>query len=76
MMSGPVYYVIDGLHWLDDRSTDGFLEAFVKVLHQKFRALFTTSGRSTRLHEMLSVEETLVESGRSRDAYMGELATT
>lgn len=47
MVSGIVFCVIDGLHWLDSRSTDRPLAQLLQVLRKdSMRVLFTTSGRS------------------------------
>lgn len=55
---GIVFCVIDGLHWLDSRSTDGPLAELISVLRcEKLRVLLTTSGRSGCLIENLGREE-------------------
>ena len=52
--------VIDGLHWLDDHSTNGVLIDLVKILRQaKVKGLFTTSGRSACLRHIVNRTETL-----------------
>lgn len=46
----PLFCVIDGIHWLDDRSTNQALDQLLKVLeNDKLKILFTTSGRSSTL---------------------------
>lgn len=51
---GPdtVLCVIDGFHWLDDRSTFQYSEEFYTVLLEKrLKVLFTTTGRSACLYD-------------------------
>ncbi|KAJ4410999.1 hypothetical protein N0V82_009103 [Gnomoniopsis sp. IMI 355080] len=59
VVSGTVFCVIDGLHWLDSRSTDAPLADLLQVLrNDHLRILFTTTGRSGCLLEDLGREET------------------
>jgi hypothetical protein len=68
LIPSTTYCVVDGLHWLDDRSTEKPLEAFLDVLrHEKVRVLFTTNGRSACLHDKLTVEEMVSETARFGD---------
>lgn len=61
LMPDVVFCVIDGLHWLDDTSTEKYLKELIYVLRgNKLKVLFTTSGRAACLREELSVSETLV----------------
>lgn len=58
-LSGIVFCVIDGLHWLDARSTDIPLAQLVHVLRKDgLRVVFTTSGRSGCLLDEAQREET------------------
>ncbi len=69
LMPEPVFCVINGFHWLDDRSTDDSLEEFLQVLRtEKLKVLFTTTGRSACLQDGLSSAETVpVEILHTRD---------
>ncbi|KAI0448306.1 hypothetical protein F5B21DRAFT_498008 [Xylaria acuta] len=59
LMPDTIFCVIDGLHWLDDRSTDRCLEELVQAMRgTKLRVLFTTTGRSACLRQKLSTDET------------------
>ncbi|KAF5132765.1 hypothetical protein E5D57_003385 [Metarhizium anisopliae] len=61
LLPDVVFCVIDGLHWLDDTSTDKYLKELIHLLRGgKLKVLFTTSGRSACLREELSSSETLV----------------
>lgn len=56
---GIVFCVIDGLHWLDAKSTDVPLTQLLHVLRKDgVRVLFTTSGRSGCLLDEVLREET------------------
>lgn len=56
-----VYCVIDGLHWLDDRTTDLPLTELVECLQDgQLKVLFTTSGRSSCLLGSLRTGESMV----------------
>lgn len=59
-----VLCVINGFHWLDDRSTLPYLDGFLDTLRgSNLRVLFTTNGRSGSLRGKLDPSETvLVES--------------
>ncbi|ROW06828.1 hypothetical protein VMCG_04097 [Cytospora schulzeri] len=60
---GTVYCVIDGFHWLDDKTTDSALAQLVECLRDgRLKVLFTTSGRSGCLLERLEPEEIFVVS--------------
>lgn len=54
-----VFCVIDGLHWLDDKSTSESLALLVETLryNSKLRVLFTTSGRSSCLLDDIDRDE-------------------
>ncbi|TID05182.1 hypothetical protein CH35J_001997 [Colletotrichum higginsianum] len=59
-MPGSVFCIIDGLHWLNDRSTDDRLPELLKVLRGgKLKVLLSTSGRSVVLRDELSRSETV-----------------
>ncbi|KAI1124220.1 hypothetical protein F5Y10DRAFT_250067 [Nemania abortiva] len=59
LMPDTLLCVIDGLHWLDDRSTAGCLEELVQAMRgTKMRVLFTTTGRSACLRQQLHTNET------------------
>ncbi|KUI53386.1 hypothetical protein VP1G_00696 [Cytospora mali] len=58
---GTIYCVIDGFHWLDDKTTNLALAQLVECLRGgRLKVLFTTSGRSGCLLENLEPEETFV----------------
>ncbi|KUI67665.1 hypothetical protein VM1G_03036 [Cytospora mali] len=58
---GTIYCVIDGFHWLDDKTTDLALAQLVECLRGgRLKVLFTTSGRSGCLLENLEPEEIFV----------------
>jgi len=60
LMPSTVFCVVDGIHWLDDRSTDTPLRELIDALRaDKLRLLLTTSGRSGCLLEGLASAETL-----------------
>lgn len=64
VLSGVVFCVIDGLHWLDDPGTDAPLAQLITALrHERLRVLFTTCGRSGCLLENLERDETLIVNG-------------
>lgn len=55
-----VYIIVDGLQWLDDRSTATMakqLVSFLRGYKDKLRVLFTTSGKSGVLLEQLDTNE-------------------
>jgi hypothetical protein len=60
--------VLDGVHLLDDRSTNRYLKKMFQVLlGGKLKVLFTTTGRSAGLSEAVSISDTLeVQSLRPR----------
>lgn len=61
LLPEKVFCVIDGLHWLDDTSTERNLKELIHLLRgSKLKTLFTTTGRAPCLREELSVSETLV----------------
>ena len=55
------FCVIDGLDWLDDRSTDMYLTEFLATMRNSsnLKVMFTTTGRSACLHEQVSTTETI-----------------
>jgi hypothetical protein len=60
ILDRQILCVIDGLHWLDDRSANSILMDLVKTLRQaKVKVLFTTSGRSACLRQVVDRTETL-----------------
>lgn len=60
LMPGPVLCIIDGFHWLCDRSTDRYLSDLLKVLRGvKWKVLLFTTGRSAVLREEVSTSETI-----------------
>ncbi|OTB06590.1 hypothetical protein M426DRAFT_72113 [Hypoxylon sp. CI-4A] len=65
--------VIDGFHWLDDRSTKKYLEEFIQVLRaSNVRCLFTTTGRSACLRgQMQTPEIVTIETVDLREASWG-----
>ena len=71
MPEGGVLCVLDGLQWLDDRSTDTYLEKLIEALRgDRLRVLFTTTGRSACLRRAISrantfVVETLQSKGKT-----------
>jgi hypothetical protein len=69
-MPDTLLCVIDGFHWLDDRSTVGYLEEFVQAMRgTKMRVLYTTTGRSSCLSRQLQTQERLkIETRDLRDA--------
>ncbi|KAK1990491.1 hypothetical protein LX36DRAFT_526956, partial [Colletotrichum falcatum] len=49
-MPGPVFCIIDGLHWLNDKSTDNCLPEFIRFLRGGgLKVLLSTTGRSVVL---------------------------
>jgi hypothetical protein len=70
LMPDTLLCVIDGFHWLDDRSTVGYLEEFVQAMKgTKMRVLYTTTGRSSCLSRQLQAQERLkIETRDLRDA--------
>lgn len=64
LVPGTVYCVIDGFHWLDDKTTDLALAQLVECFRGgRLKVLFTTSGRSGCLLESLETGETFVVGG-------------
>jgi hypothetical protein len=62
-----VFCIIDGLHWIDDRSTGKHLQRFMGVLRDSnFRIFLTTSGRAASLRQALSKDETIYVNNFSR----------
>ena len=60
LIPDQVFCVIDGLHWIDDRSTKRCLKELIHALGGiKFKTLFVTTGRSPCLREEIPVSETL-----------------
>ncbi|KAK0753084.1 hypothetical protein B0T18DRAFT_483923 [Schizothecium vesticola] len=60
LMPDKVFCVIDGAHWLDERSTEGLLADLVQTLRESgFKVLVTTSGRSPFLRQAVADEEAL-----------------
>ena len=60
LLPDTVYVVVDGLHWLDDRSTDEMVEELISCLKdhgKRLHVLLTTSGRSGVLLDILDVDE-------------------
>ncbi|KAI0190855.1 hypothetical protein F4808DRAFT_453783 [Astrocystis sublimbata] len=59
LMPETLLCVVDGMHWLDDRSTDKCLAELIQALRgTKMRVLFTTTGRSACLMVHLDRTET------------------
>lgn len=51
--------IIDGLHWLDDRSADPMLASLIDTLRKNsVKTLLTTTGRSACLRSKLSFSDT------------------
>ena len=58
ILPSTVFCVVDGLSWLDDRSTNDHLKKLLRVLRKKnLKVLFTTTGRSSCLLEELDLDE-------------------
>lgn len=60
LMPSTVYVIIDGVHWLDDRSVAPMQKQLISFLREhgdKLRALFTTSGRSGVLLEEINTND-------------------
>lgn len=61
LVPGKVLFVIDGIHWLDNQSTDKQLIRLVHILrHRKAGVLLTSSGRSKVLQQEIPSEATIV----------------
>ncbi|KAI0141733.1 hypothetical protein GGR57DRAFT_508995 [Xylariaceae sp. FL1272] len=61
LMPDTLLCVIDGLHWLDDRSTHCYLDELVSAMQSsKMRVLFTTTGRAACLRKQLTTRDTFV----------------
>jgi hypothetical protein len=61
LMPDPVLFVIDGLHWLDDRSTDKYLSELLSMFRgSSAKVLLTTTGRSSCLREGIMRSEALI----------------
>ena len=62
LLPDTVYLIIDGMHWLNDRTTDTMAAQFVASLREctsHLRVLFTTNGRSDGLLYNLDTNETM-----------------
>jgi hypothetical protein len=60
LMPDKVFCVVDGAHWLDERSTEILLADLVQTLRESgFKVLVTTSGRSPSLRQAVADEEAL-----------------
>ena len=71
LMPDKVFCVIDGLHWLDDRSTEDNMRQMIEVLRMsRFRVLFTTSGRSATLRQTILDSETITADETSDHDWM------
>lgn len=58
LMPYKVFCIIDGMYWIDDSSSSVFVQDMLKALrNDKFKVLFTTSGRSPSLREHLKPDE-------------------
>ncbi|KAI1744782.1 hypothetical protein F4680DRAFT_405956 [Xylaria scruposa] len=70
LMPDTILCVIDGLHWLDDRSTDRCLEELIQAMRcTKLRVLLTTTGRSACLRQQLNTSEMYcIETMNSKDS--------
>ncbi|KAM7184346.1 phytanoyl-coa dioxygenase [Rhypophila sp. PSN 637] len=58
-----MFVVIDGMHWVDGRDTEIYIERLVDLLREngsKFKVLFTTSGRVPTLRKLITPEEALL----------------
>lgn len=72
VLSGVVFCVIDGFHWLDGEGTDAPLAQLLTALrHDRLRVFFTTCGRSGCLLEYLERDEIFIMGGLTmlRDAH-------
>ncbi|KAH8170875.1 phytanoyl-CoA dioxygenase family protein [Sarocladium implicatum] len=59
--SDKVFCVVDGMNWLDDRRTQGYIQQLVEVLRTcGFRVLLTTSGRAAALRQATTKQEALL----------------
>ncbi|KAK1565859.1 uncharacterized protein LY79DRAFT_481174, partial [Colletotrichum navitas] len=59
-MPGPVFCIIDGLHWLNDTSTDNCLPEFIRVLRGvRLKVVLSTTRRSVVLRNEIPRSETL-----------------
>jgi hypothetical protein len=60
ILDRQVLCIIDGVHWLDDRSTDDIVADLIEVLRRsKAKILFTTSRRASSLTRSLGRTETI-----------------
>ncbi|MBE3044705.1 hypothetical protein IMZ48_19515 [Candidatus Bathyarchaeota archaeon] len=60
LMPAGITCVIDGLHWVDDETTELYLSEFIGVLRRRgFKILLTTTGRSPCLRDAIPISETL-----------------
>ena len=60
LIPNKVLCVIDGLHWIDDRSAETKMRELVEMLNgAKFKSLFTTTGRTSSLAKEMPSSETL-----------------
>lgn len=59
--SDKVFCVVDGMNWLDDRRTQGYIQELVEVLRTcGFRVLLTTSGRAAALRQATTKQEAML----------------
>jgi hypothetical protein len=60
LLPATVLIVIDGLHWLDDRSTVSYIDELPETLKSgRFKLLLTSNGRSACLRKQVSSSETV-----------------
>jgi len=79
LLPDAVLCIVDGLHWLDDSNTEIYLKDLVNVLmsSRKFRILWTTSGRSSCLRDLIPTSDVVYVStmkstvgGLDRDMFL------
>lgn len=47
LMPDRIFRIVDGLHWIDDASTERYMQDLIGILRKaKFWVLFTTTGRA------------------------------
>ena len=74
LIPDKVLCIIDGLHWIDDRSTETKMRDLVQMLKgPHFKTLFTTTGRTSCLAKELPASETLSLDNRSMLRAIGGL---
>lgn len=73
-----VFVVIDGLHWVDARDTEDYIEQLIHLFRdngKRFKLLFTTSGRVPTLRKVVKQDEALlveaVDPGMMGREYVG-----